>query len=113
MGHALYRIWFYLLVAIPILLFSPLLLLTTLSETTYRQFYWLARNIWAKAILFGMGCPRKITWSEKMQRDKSYMLIANHTSMLDIMLMLYVSKNPFVFVGKTGTGQNPRFRIFL
>lgn len=112
MGHALYRIWFYLLVAIPILLFSPLLLLTTLSETTYKQFYWLARNIWAKAILFGMGCPPKITWGQKMQRNKSYMLIANHTSMLDIMLMLYVSKNPFVFVGKQELAKIPVFGFF-
>ena len=111
-SHSLYRIWFYMLVAIPILLFSPLLLLTTLSEKTYNQFYWLARNIWAKTILFGMGCPPKIQWQQKLVREKGYMLVANHSSMLDIMLMLYVSKNPFVFVGKQELAKIPVFGFF-
>lgn len=111
-GQAFYRIWFYILVAIPILVFAPLLLLTTLSDKTYRQFYWLARNIWAKTILFGMGCFPKINWQRRMERHKSYMLVANHTSMLDIMLMLYVSKNPFVFVGKQELAKIPVFGFF-
>ena len=111
-GHALYRIWFYVLVAVPILLFSPFLLLTTFSEKTYHAFYWLARNIWAKTILFGMGCIPKITWEQNLEKNKSYMLVANHTSMLDIMLMLYVSKNPFVFVGKKELAKIPVFGFF-
>ncbi|MEM8927743.1 MAG: lysophospholipid acyltransferase family protein [Bacteroidota bacterium] len=111
-GHLLYRIWFYLLVALPIFVCSPLLLLTTLSDTTYKAFYWLARNIWAKTILFGMGCFPKIKWQQNMQSGKSYMLVANHTSMLDIMLMLYVSKNPFVFVGKQELAKIPVFGFF-
>ncbi len=40
------------------------------------------------------------------------MLVANHTSMLDIMLMLYVSKNPFVFVGKQELVKIPVFGFF-
>ena len=40
------------------------------------------------------------------------MLVANHTSMLDIMLMLYVSKNPFVFVGKEELAKIPLFGFF-
>ncbi len=40
------------------------------------------------------------------------MLVANHTSMLDIMLMLYVSKNPFVFVGKKELVKIPLFGFF-
>lgn len=40
------------------------------------------------------------------------MLVANHTSMLDIMLMLDVSKNPFVFVGKKELVKIPVFGFF-
>ena len=40
------------------------------------------------------------------------MLVANHTSMLDIMLMLYISKNPFVFVGKKELVKIPVFGFF-
>ncbi len=40
------------------------------------------------------------------------MFVANHTSMIDIMLMLYVSKNPFVFVGKKELAKLPLFGFF-
>jgi len=37
------------------------------------------------------------------------MFVANHTSMLDIMLMFYSTKNPFVFVGKMELAKIPLF----
>lgn len=40
------------------------------------------------------------------------MLVANHTSMLDIMLMLRISRNPFVFVGKKELVKIPLFGFF-
>ncbi|MEP3208416.1 MAG: lysophospholipid acyltransferase family protein [Maribacter sp.] len=112
LGHVLYRIWFYVLVAVPIFLFFPFLLIATLSEKWYPQFFWLARNLWAAPILYGMGCPPKIVREQKLEADKSYMLVANHTSMLDIMLMLRVSRNPFVFVGKKELSKIPVFGFF-
>lgn len=111
-GQALYRLWFYLLVAVPIFLFLPFLLLFAISEKTYHQFFWMARNIWANVILYGMGCPPLIKREEKMQKGRSYMLVANHTSMLDIMLMLKASRNPFVFVGKKELVKIPVFGFF-
>ncbi|TAI47492.1 lysophospholipid acyltransferase family protein [Flagellimonas allohymeniacidonis] len=111
-GHVLYRIWFYVLVAVPIFLFLPALLLTTISEKTYKEFFWLARNLWAKPILYGMGCFPKVTYEQNLVKGKSYMLVANHTSMLDIMLMLVVSRNPFVFVGKKELVKIPVFGFF-
>jgi 1-acyl-sn-glycerol-3-phosphate acyltransferase len=111
-GHFLYRIWFYVMVTLPIILFFPFLVISTLSEKWYPQFFWLARNLWARPILLGMGCPQKIFWEEKLVKGKSYMLVANHTSMLDIMLMLRMSKNPFVFVGKKELVKIPLFGFF-
>jgi len=111
-GHWLYRVWFYILVAVPIFLFFPFLLATTITEKTYPQFFWLARNLWARPILYGMGCIPNVVREQRMDRGKSYMLVANHTSMLDIMLMLHVSKNPFVFVGKKELVKIPIFGFF-
>jgi len=37
------------------------------------------------------------------------MFVANHTSMTDIMLMYYATKNPFVFVGKKELAKFPLF----
>jgi 1-acyl-sn-glycerol-3-phosphate acyltransferase len=40
------------------------------------------------------------------------MFVANHTSMADIMLMLSITKNPFVFVGKKELAKIPLFGFF-
>ena len=96
----LYRIWFYLLVLLPIIVLFPLILFTILSEKTYTLFFKIAR-LWARVILIGMGFRYSIKGTENFEAGKSYMLVANHTSMTDIMLMLLAVKNhPFVFVGK-------------
>ncbi|MCX2681207.1 lysophospholipid acyltransferase family protein [Galbibacter sp. EGI 63066] len=105
----LYRIWFYLLVAIPIIVFFPLLLVLTSSERLYPQCFWFARNVWANFILYGMFFLPRIEREQKLEKGKSYMLIANHTSMADIMMMLRASKNPFVFVGKKELAKIPIF----
>lgn len=96
----LYRIWFYLLVLLPIIMLFPLILITILSEKTYSLFFKIAR-FWSRFILIGMGFRFEIKGTENFEAGKSYMLVANHTSMTDIMLMLLAVKNhPFVFVGK-------------
>lgn len=47
-----------------------------------------------------------------MENHKSYMFIANHTAIVDIMLMLAVVRNPFVFVGKKELVKIPLFGFF-
>ncbi|WP_405400034.1 lysophospholipid acyltransferase family protein [Maribacter sp. Asnod2-G09] len=111
-GQTIYRIWFYILVAIPILLFFPFLVLFASREAWYPQFFWMARNLWARFILYGMFCFPKVKYEQRLVKRKSYMLVANHTSMLDIMLMLVVSRNPFVFVGKKELVKIPLFGFF-
>jgi len=108
---ALWRIWFYFLLGAPIIIMSPLLILSILSEKTYPQFFVMAR-IWAKIILYGMGFHYKVEKEQEMEKGKSYMLVANHASMMDIMLMLSISKNPFVFVGKKELVKIPIFGFF-
>ncbi|WP_194768239.1 lysophospholipid acyltransferase family protein [Tamlana sp. I1] len=107
----LYRIWFYILVCLPILILFPFLILSILKESWYPFFFKLAR-IWAKFILIGMGFVPIIKREEALEKSKSYMFIANHTSMADIMLMLVTVKNPFVFVGKAELAKIPLFGFF-
>lgn len=107
----LWRIWFYVLMAIPILIMFPFLVASILTEKGYPYFFKMAR-IWAKFILFGMGFYYKIDRKQELDRHKSYMIVANHTSMVDIMLMLAIIKNPFVFVGKQELARIPLFGFF-
>lgn len=89
----------------------PLLIIFTSSEKFYPQYFICAR-IWAKVIVYGMGFSIKTEAEETLHKHKSYMLVANHTSMLDIMLMLSVIKQPFVFIGKKELGKIPVFGFF-
>ena len=107
----LYRIWFYILVALPILILFPILLISISKESWYPYFFKIAR-VWAKFILIGMGFNYKIERIQIPENSKSYMFIANHTSMADIMLMLVSVKNPFVFVGKKELAKIPLFGFF-
>ena len=107
----LYRIWFYILVTVPIIIMFPLLIISILKEEWYPYFFKMAR-LWSKFILIGMGFGYKIKREQIPEAKKSYMFVANHTSMADIMLMLVTVKNPFVFVGKQELAKIPLFGFF-
>src|SRR5690606_40452807 len=77
----------------------------------YRFFFILAR-IWAHCVFYGTGFTKKVLVKQKFDPRRSYMLTANHTSMMDIMLMLILVKNPFVFVGKKELAKLPIFGYF-
>lgn len=109
---SLWRLWFYIWMVIVILILSPFLLITIGSEKTYPQFFKVAR-IWAILVFYGIGMRYKIEEETPLEKGKSYMFIANHTSMLDIMMMLILVKdNPFVFVGKKELSSIPVFGFF-
>ena len=107
----IWRVWFYSWMLVVILLLFPFLIVATTKEKWYPYFYKLAR-IWATAMIYGMGFFPKIKSKISIQKNKSYVLVANHTSMMDIMMMLYLSKNPFVFVGKKELAKMPIFGFF-
>ncbi|HEA28608.1 MAG TPA: 1-acyl-sn-glycerol-3-phosphate acyltransferase [Leeuwenhoekiella sp.] len=104
----LYRMWFYVLVVIPIFAMLPLLLISVLRKSWYPMFYRLAQ-FWARFILYGSGFFPQIKRMQHTVKGKSYMFIANHTSIVDIMLMLHCVRQPFVFVGKQELARFPLF----
>ena len=107
-----YRVWFYVLVGLTIVILFPLLLVSILKSSWYPFFFKLAR-IWAKCILIGMGFYWCVKWTQKLEKGQSYIFVANHTSMTDIMLMLVIVKDhPFVFVGKKELARIPLFGFF-
>ncbi len=71
--------------------------------------YWFARSIWSPVILWGMGTPLKGKKQTSLPKGTSYMICPNHQSMLDIMVVLRLSKNPVLFVGKKELKQIPLF----
>lgn len=106
-----WRLWFYAWMIGTIIIGFPVLLITTSKESWYPAFYKVARY-WAKTILFVMGFRISTTYEEELALNHSYMLCANHTSMIDVFMMLAIVKNPFVFVGKAELAKIPIFGFF-
>jgi len=94
-----WRPWFYGWVFFSILFALPVLIVVISFDRFYKTFFKIAR-FWGKTILFVMGFKPVVQEMQELNPDKSYMFIANHASLVDVMLMLAVVKNPAVFVGK-------------
>lgn len=108
-----WRLWFYILMIVTIVPMSPILFVVTIKESSYPIFYKIA-HYWGKIMLVLMGFRAQVEYEVPLVPNKSYMLSANHTSMIDIMLILAVIKNnPMVFVGKAELAKIPIFGFFF
>ncbi len=94
-----WRPWFYGWVLFSIIAILPILVIVISYDRFYKTFFKIARA-WGKTILFVMGFKPIIKTEQEIDPTKSYMFIANHASLIDVMLMLAVNKNSAVFVGK-------------
>ena len=109
---AVWNVWFYVLGFIGIVITLPFLIIFSIKESFYPYFYWVTRNIWSNIIMYGMGFYPEIKFKQRIMKGKSYMLVSNHKSMIDIMLMLSLSKDPIIFVGKKELEKIPLFGYF-
>ncbi len=107
----LYHIWFFVVVFISILLILPFILITSIAEKQYKYFFkWMRR--WAYIILGGMGFIPKVDWRFRPKKDEQYIIIANHSSEIDIMMTLALVPGCFVFIGKKELAKIPVFGYF-
>tara|TARA_B110000240_G_scaffold76925_1_gene87716 strand:+ start:334 stop:1047 length:714 start_codon:yes stop_codon:yes gene_type:complete len=89
----------------------PFLLILT-SKDSYYPTFWKMIRVWAKMLVYGMGFRLQVTVDEVLERNKSYMFCPNHTSMMDPFVLISLSKNPIVFVGKMEFVKIPIFGFF-
>jgi len=107
----IWRIWFYAWFLLSIIPIFPILIIVTSSEKLYPVFFKIARA-WAKTILFVMGFRIDLEEEQFLEKEKSFMFCPNHTSMIDVLVILAITKNPFVFVGKIELTKIPIFGFF-
>ncbi|AQS94247.1 1-acyl-sn-glycerol-3-phosphate acyltransferase [Polaribacter sp. BM10] len=107
----IWRLWFYILMFVSLLIFFPFLLIFTFKEEHYSIFWKFARLI-SKILIYGMGFRIDFTADEKIDVDKSYMFCPNHASLLDPFVLIVLSKRPIVFVGKKELVKIPVFGFF-
>ncbi|NPA43561.1 MAG: 1-acyl-sn-glycerol-3-phosphate acyltransferase [Chlorobi bacterium] len=107
----LWKFWGLLAAYVPILLLSPLLML--LVATGNLKWFWRIERWWSRWILFALGFrPRRMPGSASYDPKRQYIVVANHTSMIDIPLLLTVLKTPLTFVGKAELAKYPVFGYF-
>mgnify|MGYP003918534393 CR=1 FL=1 len=107
----IWRVWFYLLMTITIIMMIPFLLILTAKESYYSVFWKLVRA-WSYILVYGMGFRIKKQIDQKLDRNQSYMFCPNHASFLDPFVLIILSKNPIVFVGKKELVKIPIFGFF-
>ncbi|WP_254712492.1 lysophospholipid acyltransferase family protein [Polaribacter pectinis] len=83
----------------------------TFKEEHYHHFWKVAR-ILAKVLVYGMGFRINFEADQSIQPDKSYMFCPNHASLMDPFVLIALSKNPIVFVGKKELVKIPVFGFF-
>ena len=97
------------LAGIQVLIYFPFLVIILTLPKAYTKLFWIARNIWARIILHGSGYYVSIENKEKLNSATNCLIIANHSSHMDVFLMLITNKKPFMFVGKKELYSIPLF----
>lgn len=107
----IWRFWFYVLTCVTILLMSPFLMILTARESYYHTFWKLIRA-WAYVLVYGMGFRIDKQLDEVIDRRKNYVFCPNHGSLMDPFVLIILSKNPIVFIGKKELVKIPIFGFF-
>lgn len=105
----IWRSWFVLLASLGTIIFGVLFIYPlSIREKDYPKAYFFLR-LWAKLVFYGSGLRLKTHNPCQFNITSPSIIIANHTSMMDIMLMYIIHKNPIVFVGKEELSRLPIF----
>ncbi|MGC4130455.1 MAG: lysophospholipid acyltransferase family protein [Bergeyella sp.] len=107
----LWRGWMVILALVFILLFFIPVYVLSFKKSWYRYTYFFMR-IWCYIMFYGMGFRYRLIRKTDKKIDKSqpYVIIANHTSIMDIMLMpMLFPHHPICFVGKKELEKIPIF----
>lgn len=107
----IWRGWFVLLAFFFLLLLGPFILLFSIKPKNFPIAYWFMR-LWCLAVFYGMGFRYKILNRDvpRLNPDENYILVANHTSTIDIMMMCILHPHhPICFIGKAELAKIPIF----
>jgi len=105
----LWNVWFYILAGVGLFLCFPFLLICLTREKWYAGIFYAGRYFWSPLIMLGMGFIPVIKYNANIDYNKPHMFIANHLSMIDIMMTFMTIRKPAVFVGKMELNRIPLF----
>ena len=109
---SVYHLWYYLIMLFSIIGLSPWLYYSSKKFNRFSKFYGFAR-LWSAWILNGIFLIRNVKYESQISWDKPYIVVANHTSELDVMFCYRLVKSPTVFIGKKELANIPLFGFFF
>ena len=86
MSNLIYNCWFYLVTIVASVIMSLASIVVSLFERRGRLGFLMCR-IWAWIILFLIGIKVRVEGLDRLDPDKSYVFMANHGSMFDILVL--------------------------
>jgi 1-acyl-sn-glycerol-3-phosphate acyltransferase len=107
----IWRAWFILLAFTLMLICAIPVYLLSIRKKDYPFAYWWIR-MFCILLFYGMGFRYSFEnlSGKKIEKNKQYVIIANHTSIMDIMLTVVLFPNhPLCFVGKKELEKIPLF----
>ncbi len=107
----LWRFWMVILGTILTLVFFLPVYLLSIRQKDYKTCYFFIR-LWAIGMFYGMGFRYKLInkTSKKIDKNQAYVIISNHTSIMDVMLPCILFPNhPLCYVGKKELVKIPIF----
>ncbi len=109
--RTLWRIWYYIVIGVVIFALFPVIIVLALRADWHRHFFWWAR-VWGKIVVTLMGFRIQKIRELKIDWTGPYIIIANHTSEIDIMATLAIAKGRWLFIGKKELAKFPVFGFF-
>ena len=107
----LWRLWMVILGFVLTITIGAVVYALSFRKSHYKYCYQFMR-IWAKGLFYGMGFrfDLKTLSTQKILKNQQYVIIANHTSIMDIMLIcILFPHHPLCFVGKKELVKIPIF----
>jgi len=93
-------------------LFYPIYFLLSRSDKYYIQLNW-SRKLHSIVCSLFIGIFYKFEYEIELDKDATYILCANHSSNLDIMILCLIGRGKFHFLGKEELLKNPVLKLFF
>ena len=109
--NILRKIWnlWAVVVASLVTLILAIPLFISVSTPRFYGFFSVLARIWSVLILFCSGFLFRVKGRSKIDRKRQYVVVANHSSILDIMLSYVAVPLPMMFIGKESLARIPVF----
>lgn len=105
----LWRLWFIVINMVLV----PLCGIGSVPFLFREKYYPLAyrlHRLWGIGNLWLMGIAYKVKKETRLNKDQTYIILSNHTSVMDIMLLYaLISRHAMVFIGKAELSKIPVF----